>query len=123
MTSDRFAPLLDAPVLRVMALLALTIVVVYVVATALARRGAVPAWPALVLRVLAVLGLVLPGWAIFDWYRYLQRARELTRPLPVETGPIAERFVINSAALLSLGFLILVGGIYLARRAGRSRTR
>ena len=123
MTSDRFGPLLDAPVLRVMALLALTIVVVYVVATALSQRGAVPAWPALVLRVLAVLGLVLPGWAIFDWYRDLQRARELTRPLPVETGPIAERFVINSAALLSLGFLILVGGIYLARRAGRSRTR
>ena len=122
MTSDSFAPLLDAPILRVMALLALTIVLVYAVAMALARHGVVLTWPALVLRLLAILGIVLPGWAISVWYRDLGRARELTRPFPVETGPIAERFVINSAALISLGFLILVGGIYLARRAGRSRT-
>ena len=122
MTSDRFAPLLDAPILWVMALLGLAIVLVYLAASVLARRGVVLTWPALVLRLLAVLGIVLPGWAIFGWYRDLGRARELTRPFPVETGPIAERFVINSAALLSLGFLLLVGGIYLARRAGRPRT-
>jgi hypothetical protein len=121
-TAERFAPLLDAPVLRWMALLALAIVLVYVVATAVTRRGATPRWSPLVLRVLAVLGLVVPGWAIFGWYRDLARARELTRSIPVEIGPIADRFVINSAALLSLGFLLLVIGIYLARRVGRSRT-
>ncbi len=115
MTSGTFEPLLGAPVLWVVALVALLIAAVYLAARA--RRPA--AWAALVLRLLAVIGIVLPGWAIAGWYRDLQRARELTRSIPVDTAPIAERFVLNSVALLSFGFLVLVAGIYLARRAGR----
>lgn len=117
MTSDRFTPLLHAPALRVLALLALAILAVYAYAALARRRGWAAAWAPIVLRVLAVLGVVLPGWAILDWYGDLSRARELTRAIPIDTGPIAERFVINAAALLSLGFLLLVAGIYLARRS------
>jgi len=95
------------------------------VAARRARRarhgGSVAPWAPLALRILAVIGLVLPGWAIFDWYRDLQRAREITRSIPIDTASIAERFAVNAAALLSLGFFILVAGIYLARRAARMR--
>ena len=112
-----FEPLMGAPVLWVVALDALAIFGLY-----LAVRGRTPgAWAPVVLRVLAVLGLVLPGWAIAGWYRELARAREVTRSIPVDTGPIAERFLLNSVALLSFGFLVLVAGIYLARSVARGR--
>ena len=118
MTSDRFAPLLNAPILPVLSLLALLMLGVYALAAARRRRGAAATpWAPIVLRVLAVLGLVLPGWAIIGWYAELTRARELTRSIPIDTAPIAQQFVVNSAALLSVGFLLLVAGIYLARRS------
>lgn len=117
--SGNLAPLLNAPVLWVLAVVALAILVVHAAAARLARGGASPPWAPLVLRILAVLGLVIPGWAIFGWYRDLRRAREITRSIPIDTAQIAERFVVNSVALLSLGFFILVAGIYLARRSGR----
>lgn len=112
-----FEPLLGAPVLWIVGLDALAIGAVY-----LAVRGRpAGAWAPVVLRVLAVLGLVLPGWAIAGWYRDLERARELTRGIAVDTAPIAERFLLNSAALFALGFLLLVTGIYLARSVARTR--
>ena len=117
MTSDRFAPLLNAPILPVLSLLALVMLGVYAFAARRRRSGAATPWAPTVLRVLAVLGLVLPGWAIFGWYGELARARELTRSIPIDTAPIAQQFVVNSAALLSVGFLLLVSGIYLARRS------
>lgn len=118
--SGNLAPLLNAPVLWILAIVALAILVVHAAAMRLARDGLQPRWAPLVLRILAVLGIVIPGWAIFGWYRDLQRARELTRSIAIDTAPIAERFVVNSVALLSLGFFILVAGIYLARRSARS---
>jgi hypothetical protein len=115
-----FAPLLGAPVLWLLALVALAILGVHGAAVRAARRGdRVPLWMPTALRILAVLGLVLPGWAIFRWYVDLRQAQELTRSLPIDTAQIGERFVANSVALLSLGFLILVTGIYLARRSAR----
>jgi hypothetical protein len=121
LTSDRFAPFFHAPVLRIMAGLGLAIVILFAVATLARRRGTATSWAPTLLRVLAVLGLVLPVWAIIGWYHDLSRARELTRGMPISTQVIAERFVINAAALTSVGFLLLVTGIYLARRVGRSR--
>jgi len=116
-SSGTFEPLLGASVLWVVALDALVILAVY-----LAVRGRTAgAWAPVVLRLLAILGLVLPGWAIIGWYRDLQQAREITRSIAVDTAPIAERFVVNSAALLSFGFLVLIAGIYLARGVARSR--
>ena len=117
MSPDRFAPLLNAPVVPVLSLLALAMLAVYAIAARARRGGSRATWAPLVLRVLAVLGLVLPGWAIFGWYEELARARELTRSIPIETAPIAQQFVVNSLALLSFGFLLLVSGIYLARRS------
>lgn len=106
-----------------MAVLALAMVVVYGW-TALARGGGGTAvWAPIALRVLAVLGFILPGWAILEWYGDLSRARELTHTIQIDTGPIAERFVVNAAALLSLGFLLLVAGIFLARRVGARDTK
>lgn len=79
--------------------------------------------PPLLMRILAAAGIVVPGMTIVDWLRQLQRAREWARDLPIRGEPIAELLLVRSAALLSAGFLILVGGVYLARRlpqAGRT---
>lgn len=120
--AGNFEPLLGAPVLWVLGGIALAILAVYSIAARRVRHGgSAQPWAPLALRILAVMALVLPGWAIFDWYRDLQRAREITRAIPIDTAPVAERFVVNGVALLSLGFLILVAGIYLARRASRMR--
>ncbi|MFN2383463.1 MAG: hypothetical protein ABR559_04270 [Gemmatimonadota bacterium] len=112
----RLSPLFDAPALWMLGGLALLILAVY----NLGRDGRA-GWAPVVLRVLAVLGLIIPGWTIRLWYQELARAREWSQQLPIETQPIADRFLVNSTALLTLGFFILVGGIYLARRAGRTR--
>lgn len=83
------------------------------------RRWRLPRAP-LVLRILAVLGLVLPGWRILAWYRQLRRVREWADDLPLTRDVVAETFLTNSVALLTLGFLVMVAGIYLARRVPAS---
>lgn len=109
---DRLRPLLEAPAIWLLALDALAILVVWLVA----RAGRADRWGAIALRVLAVLGLIIPGFTVFDWYRDLAEARDWARELPIHTEPVIERFAINSVALMTLGFLILIAGIYLARR-------
>lgn len=109
---DRLRPLLEAPAIWLLALVALAILVVWLVA----RAGRADRWGAIVLRVLAVLGLIVPGFTVFDWYRDLAEARDWARELPVHAEPVVERFAINSVTLMTLGFLILIAGIYLARR-------
>lgn len=79
------------------------------------RRDGV-GWVPLGMRVVAVLGLILPVWTVLDWYRELSRVEEWSRALPVDSAAIADRFLTNSMALMFLGFLVMVGGIYLARR-------
>ena len=71
---------------------------------------------ALVLRVLAVAALVIPAWTLVAWYRDLARAREVATRMAIQTEPIVDRAVVNGAALLCLGFLVMIGGIWLARR-------
>lgn len=105
-------PLLAAPALWLLGLDALAILVVWFVA----RRADAAPWGGVTLRILAALGLVVPGWTVFGWYRDLSRAREWARDVPIRTEPIVEGFVVNSVTLISLGFVVLVGGIYLARR-------
>lgn len=111
-------PLVGAPAVYLLALDAAAITVVWLVARA---RGP-GRWAPIGLRVLAVAGLVVPGFTIFDWYRDLAAAREWARDLPAASEPVVERFAASSATLLSLGFLVLVAGVYLARRlpAGRA---
>lgn len=105
------APLFDAPALWVMGAIALAMLAVYA-----AGRRFGGSWAPLVLRVLAVAGIAVPGSTALRWYQDLARAREWSRDLPVVAEPIAERFMVNAAALLALGFFLLIGGIYLARR-------
>ncbi|MBW3660726.1 MAG: hypothetical protein KY397_03730 [Gemmatimonadetes bacterium] len=114
----RLWPLFEAPAVWLLALDALAILAVWVVA----RAGRAERWGGVVLRVLAALGLVIPGFTVFDWYRDLAEAREWARELPIRTESIMERFAVSSVALVSLGFLILVAGIYLARRLPESRS-
>lgn len=80
-----------------------------------ARRAPGP-WGGLTLRLLAVLGILVPVWTVLAWYGELARAREWARDLPIRTGPVLERFLLNSVALFTFGFMVLVCGIYLARR-------
>lgn len=105
---------LRAPGLWLLGFVALGILVVWLIGRDAERART----SAVVLRVLAVLGLVIPGWIVFGWYRDLSAAREWARDLPIRTEPILREFVWNSVALISLGFVVLVGGIYLARRVG-----
>lgn len=109
---DRLRPLFDAPAVWLLALDSLAILVVWLVA----RAGRADRWGAIVIRILAVVGLVIPGFTIFGWYRDLAEAREWARDLPIRTELVVERFAVNSVGLLTLGFLVLVAGIYLARR-------
>lgn len=99
-----------------LALDALAILAVWLVA----RVGRAGRWGGIVLRILAVLGLVIPGFTIFGWYRDLAEAREWARDLAIHTEPVIERFGVNSVSLMTLGFLVLVAGIYLARRIPQS---
>lgn len=115
----RLSPLFDAPAIWMLGGLALLILAVYQLDRHLGREGRA-GWAPVVLRVLAALGLIIPGWTIRSWYQELTRAREWSQRLPIETQPIADQYFVNSAALLTLGFFVLVGGIYLARRAGRA---
>ena len=109
---DRLRPLFEAPAVWLLALDALGILVVWL----LARVGRAAPWDKIVLRVLAALGLIIPGFTVFDWYRDLAEAREWAHDVPVHTEQVVEQFAVNSVTLLTLGFLVLVAGIYLARR-------
>ncbi len=111
------APLLNSGALPLLVAIALAMAVVY----AIGRRGAV-AWPAILLRVLAVAGFVVPGWTVIRWYESLTRARDAVPGLPVDPQAVAQRFIASSAALLATGFTLLVVGIYLARRLPGGRT-
>lgn len=111
-------PLLHAPAVYLLALDAALILVVWLVA----RFRGPGAWAAITLRVLAVVGLVIPGFTVFDWYRDLDHAREWARELPLHGEPIVERFAVSSVTLITLGFFVLVAGVYLARRLPARRT-
>ncbi|MDX1660654.1 MAG: hypothetical protein R3326_02590 [Gemmatimonadota bacterium] len=109
---ERLRPLFEAPAVWLLALDALAIFAIWL----LARAGRADRWGAIVLRVLATLGLIIPGFTIFGWYRDLAETRGWASELPIHTEPVVERFGVNSVTLLTLGFLVLVAGIYLARR-------
>ena len=89
-------------------------------ATVAARRGSVVptvlAFHVLSTVVLAVAALVIPAWTLVSWYRDLARAREVATRMAIQAEPIVDRAVVNGAALLCLGFLVMIGGIWLARR-------
>lgn len=108
--TDLLEPLFETTVPATMGGIALAMMVVYALA-----RGRSSVWPATLLRVLAVAGIVVPGMTIIDWYDRLRRANELTQGLPVQTEPIVDIVIVNSAILLSAGFLLLISGIFLAR--------
>ncbi len=104
-------PLFEATAPEAMGGIALAMIAVYAIG-----RGRSSVWPATVLRVLAVAGIVVPGMTIIGWYEQLQRTSELTERLPVHTAPVVDMVIVNSAILLSAGFLLLIGGVYLARQ-------
>ena len=104
-------PLLEATAPATMGAIALAMMAVYVLG-----RGRSSVWPATLLRVLAVAGIVVPGMTIIGWYEQLRRTSELTEALPVRTAPVIDMVIVNSAVLLSAGFLLLIGGVYLARQ-------
>ena len=101
----------SAPVWPLLGALALAMLVIYALG-----RGRRSIWPATLLRVLAAAGIVIPGMTILGWYRQISRAHEWSRELPIRRDAVTEMFLTSSAALLSGGFLLLIGGIYLARR-------
>lgn len=107
----QFAPLLHSSAFWALAGIAAAILLVYAVASRRRLAGA-----GLVLRVLSIAALVIPAWALFGWYRDLSRAREVAARMAIEAEPIVERAAVNGAALLCLGFFVMVGGIWLARR-------
>ncbi|HEU4463862.1 MAG TPA: hypothetical protein VFS53_02345 [Gemmatimonadota bacterium] len=107
----RFAPLLHSSSFWVLAGIAAAILVVYAVAARRRFPGA-----GLVLRLLSIAALVVPAWTLFDWYQDLSRAREVAARMAIEAEPIVERATVNGAALLCLGFLVMICGIWLARR-------
>lgn len=115
MPAPELDPVFRAPALWFLGLDALAILAVYVAA----REGRGPRWGAIVLRVFAALGLLVPGWTVLGWYGELSAAREWARDVPLRTEPIVGQFVTASVTLVSLGFLVLIGGIFLARRVGR----
>jgi len=106
-----FAPLAHSSAFWALAMVAAAILLVY----AIGLRGRLPGAP-LALRLLAVAALVIPAWTLVAWYRDLSRAREVATRMAIQAEPIVERVVLNGAALLCLGFLVMVGGIWLARR-------
>ena len=107
----RFAPLLHSSAFWALTGVAVAILAVYAVA---ARRRLAGAGH--VLRVLSIAALVIPAWTLFDWYQDLSRAREVAARMAIEAEPIVERATVNGAALLCLGFFVMVCGIWLARR-------
>ncbi|HUP19743.1 MAG TPA: hypothetical protein VM778_07290 [Gemmatimonadota bacterium] len=115
---DGLDPLFSAAALGFLGVDALAILAVYAVAS---RSRGSARWGGMTLRLLAVMGLVVPVWTVLGWYRELQEAREWSRDLPVRTAPVFEAFATNSVALVTLGFLVLIAGIFLARRLPDAR--
>ena len=105
------APMIHSAAFLALAAVAAAILGVY----ALGARARLPG-AATLLRLLAVAGLVIPAWTLVAWYQELSQAREVATRMAIRAEPIVERVVVNGAALLCLGFLVLVGGIWLARR-------
>jgi hypothetical protein len=68
---------------------------------------------ALAMMAVYVLGR---GRASFGWYEQLRRTSELAEGLGVRAAPVVDMVIVNSAILLSAGFLLLIGGVYLARQ-------
>lgn len=109
--SGALGPLIDAPVLRWLGVIAVLMLIVFT----LGRSGRLKLAP-VGLRLLAVTGLILPAVTIIGWYEQLSRAREWAQSTPVEVEPVAEQFLVNTGVLLAIGFFVLIGGIYLARQ-------
>ncbi len=107
----QFAPLLHSTAFLALAGVAAVILVVYAIGAKRRLAGA-----GLVLRVLSIAALVIPAWALYRWYQDLSKAREVAARMSIQAEPIVERAAINGAALVCLGFLVMVGGIWLARR-------
>ncbi|HJR53857.1 MAG TPA: hypothetical protein VJ982_09075 [Gemmatimonadota bacterium] len=106
-----FAPLLHSTAFLALAGVAAAILVVYAIGAKRRLAGT-----GLVLRVLSIAALVIPAWALFDWYHDLSSARDIAARMSIRAEPIMERAAVNGAALLCLGFLVMIGGIWLARR-------
>ena len=106
-----FAPLLHSTAFWSLAGVAAAILVVYAVGANWRLAGA-----GHLLRILSIAALVIPAWALFDWYQDLSRARDVAARMSIRAEPILERAAVNGAALLCLGFLVMIGGIWLARR-------
>lgn len=106
-----FAPLVHSTAFLALAGVAAAILIVYAVGSRARFRGA-----AILLRLLAIAALVIPAWALVGWYQDLSGAREAATRLSIQTEPLMESVVVNGVALLCLGFFVLVGGIWLARR-------
>lgn len=106
-----FGPLVHSSAFWALAVVAGAIVIVY----GIGSRVRIPGAP-MALRVLAVAALVIPAWTLLAWYRDLSAAREAASRVAIQAEPIVERAVVNGAALLCLGFFVMVGGIWLARR-------
>lgn len=107
----RFAPLFHSSAFWGLAVVAATILIVYAIGSRRHLPGA-----AIALRVLSIAGLVIPAWTLVAWYRDLSRAGDVATRMAIETEPIMERVAVNGAGLLGLGFLVMIGGIWLARR-------
>lgn len=108
---DLLEPLFAATAPAMMGAIVLAMMAVYALG-----RGRSSVWPATLMRVLAVAGIVVPGTTIIGWYEQLRRASDLTQAFPARTEPVVDMVIVNSAVLLSAGFLLLIGGIFLARR-------
>lgn len=108
---DLLEPLFAATAPAMMGGIALAMMAVYALG-----RGRSSIWPATLVRILAVAGIVVPGMTIIGWYEQLRRASELAQVFPARTDPVVDMVIVNSAILLSVGFLLLIGGIFLARR-------
>ena len=106
-----FAPLLHSSAFLALAGIAAAIAGVYALAARRRFAGA-----GLVLRLLSIAALVIPAWTLFDWYQDLSRARDIAARMAIQAEPIVERAAVNGAALVCLGFLVMVCGIWLARR-------
>jgi hypothetical protein len=105
------APLAHSSAFWGLAVVAAAILILY----AIGSRRRIPG-AAVALRVLSVAALVLPAWTLVAWYRDLSLAREAATQMAIRAEPVMERVAVNGVALLCLGFLVMIGGIWLARR-------
>ena len=105
------APLVHTFAFWGIAVIAAAIALLYAVASRRALPGA-----GIALRVLAVAALVVPAWTLVSWYRDLSLAREAATRMAIRTEAVMGAVAVNAAVLLCLGFLVMIGGIWLARR-------